>query len=106
MNLIANTGIQLFTIPLEIDLNNNFKMFFHEWLDSQDIQLKLEIAHYFSEEEIWVKKFDLSELGYAIQRNNYKITESWDTIINDDEFNMKINQYTFSEKHSDREFKI
>ena len=87
MNLIANTGIQLFTIPLEIDLNNNFKMFFHEWLDSQDIQLKLEIAHYFSEEEIWVKKFDLSELGYAIQRNNYKITESWDTIINDDEFN-------------------
>jgi len=87
MNLIANTGIQLFTIPLEIDLNNNFKMFFHEWLDSQDVQLKLEIAHYFSEEEIWVKKFDLSELGYAIQRNNYKITESWDTIKNDDEFN-------------------
>ena len=87
MNLIANTGIQLFTIPLEIDLNNNFKMFFHEWLDSQDSQLKLEIAHFFSEEEVWVKKFDLSELGYAIQRNEYKITESWDTIKNDDEFN-------------------
>ncbi|MBY0244625.1 MAG: virulence factor SrfB [Sphingobacteriaceae bacterium] len=87
MNLIANTGIQLFTIPLEIDLNNNFKMFFHEWLDSQDSQLKLEIAHFFSEEEVWVKKTDLSELGYAIQRNDYKITESWDTIIDDDEFN-------------------
>ena len=86
MNLIANTGIQFFTFPLEIDLNNNFKMFFHEWLDSQDSQLKLEIAHFFSEEEVWVKKFNLSELGYAIQRNDYKITENWDTIINDDEF--------------------
>jgi hypothetical protein len=87
MNLIANTGIQLFTIPIEIDLNNNFKMFFHEWLDSQDGQLKLEIAHFFSEEDAWVKKFDLSQLGYAIHSNDYKITESWDTIINDDEFN-------------------
>ena len=73
MNLIANTGIQLFTIPLEIDLNSNFKMYFHQWLDSHDCQLKLEIAHFFSEEEIWVKKYALSELGYAIQKNDYKI---------------------------------
>ncbi len=86
MNLIANTGIQLFTIPLEIDLNNNFKMYFHQWVDSQDSQLKLEIAHFFSEEEIWVKKHPLSVLGYAIQKNDFKITESWDTIQNDDEF--------------------
>jgi hypothetical protein len=87
MNLIANTGIQLITVPLEINLNDNFKMYFHEWFDTQDNQLKLEIVHFFSEDEVWVKKFVLSELGYAIQRNNYKITESWDTIINDDEFN-------------------
>jgi hypothetical protein len=86
MNLIANTGIQLLTIPLEIDLNSNFKMYFHQWLDSEDRQLKLEIAHCFSEEEIWLKKHALSELGYAIQKNDYKITESWDTIKNDDEF--------------------
>jgi hypothetical protein len=88
MNLIANTGIQLFTIPLEIDLNSNFKMFFHQWLDSQNSQLKLEIAHFFSDEEIWVKKHALSNSGYAIQKNDYKITESWDTIKNDDEFDL------------------
>ena len=41
MNLIANTGIQLFTIPLEINFNNNFKMYFHEWLDMADQQKKL-----------------------------------------------------------------
>lgn len=86
MNLIANTGIQLITIPFEIDLNNNFKMYFHQWSDTQDNQLKLEIAHFFSEEEIWVKKYALTELGYAIQKNDYKITDSWDTIKNDDEF--------------------
>jgi hypothetical protein len=86
MNLIANTGIQLFTIPLEIDLNNNFKMYFHQWLDSQDSQIKLEIAHFFSEEEIWLKKYALSELGYAIQKNDFKITDSWEAIKNDDEF--------------------
>lgn len=77
MNLIANTGIQFFTIPLEIDLNDNFRMYFHEWFDIEDNQLKLEIAHFFSEEEVWVKKTDLSELGYAI---NGKVTESWENI--------------------------
>lgn len=62
MNLIANTGIQLLTVPLEINMNDNFKMFFHEWFDLTDEQLKLEIAHHFSEDEIWVKKKDLHNL--------------------------------------------
>lgn len=80
MNLIANTGIQFFTIPLEINLNDNFKMYFHEWYDTADQQLKLEIAHFFSEEEVWVKKHDLAELGYAM---NGQVTESWETIKED-----------------------
>jgi hypothetical protein len=81
MNLIANTGIQLFTVPLEINLNDNkFKMSFHEWLDTQDAQLKLEIAHYFSEEEVWVKKHDLSELGYV---KDGKVTKQWEAIKED-----------------------
>ena len=83
MNLIANTGIQLFTISIEVDLSNNFKMYFHEWLDVEDQQKKLEIAHYFSEEDKWVKKHHLAELGYAM---NGKVTESWDTILSDDDF--------------------
>jgi len=80
MNLIANTGIQFFTVPLEINLNDNFKMFFHEWYDTTDEQLKLEIAHFFSEEDVWVKKHDLAELGYAM---NGKVTESWEIIKED-----------------------
>jgi len=89
MNLIANTGIQLFTIPLEINFNDNFKMYLHEWLDLSDQQKKLEIAHFFSEEEIWIKKHILygSNLGYATLNNNYKVADSWDIISNDDEFN-------------------
>jgi hypothetical protein len=80
MNLIANTGIQLFSIPLEINLNDNFKMYFHEWFDIEEEQLKLEIAHYFSEEDVWVKKHDLSVLGYAM---NGQVTENWDNIRED-----------------------
>jgi len=61
MNLVANTGIQLFTVPLEINLNDNFKMYFHEWFDTEDKkpQLKLEIAHFFSEDDKWVSKKDI-----------------------------------------------
>ena len=88
MNLIANTGIQFFTFPLDINLNDNFKMYFHEWLDMADQQKKLEIAHLFAEEEIWIKKNILygSKLGYATIKNDYKVTDSWEAISNDDEF--------------------
>jgi hypothetical protein len=79
-NLIANTGIQLLTTPLEFDLNDNFKMYFHEWYDITDEQLKLEISHFFSEEDIWVKKHDLSLLGYA---PNGIVSENWEVIKND-----------------------
>lgn len=61
-SLIANTGIQFFTFTMEIDMNNNFKMFFHEWYDVEDEELKLEIAHCFEEDEIWVKKRDIFNL--------------------------------------------
>jgi hypothetical protein len=62
MNLIANTGIQIITVPMEINLNDNFKMYFHEWFDVQDEQLKLEIAHNFTEDEIWISKKDIFNL--------------------------------------------
>ncbi|MBU0490052.1 MAG: virulence factor SrfB [Bacteroidetes bacterium] len=88
MNLIANTGIQLFTFPFEVNLDNNFKMFFHEWLDLSDHQKKLEIAHSFPDADIWIKKNILygNKLGYATLNNNYRVTETWETISNDDEF--------------------
>ncbi len=62
MNLIANSGIQYYTVPLEINLNDNFKMYFHEWFDMEDEQLKLEVAHYFSDDSIWVSKRDIYNL--------------------------------------------
>jgi hypothetical protein len=77
MNLIANTGIQYLTFPIEISKDDNFRMYFHEWFDVEEEQLKLEIAHLFADQEIWVKKSDLSELGYAV---NGKITDTWDDI--------------------------
>ena len=49
MNLIANSGIQLITIPLSIDLNGDFKMYFHEYFSIEEQQLQLEIAHKFTE---------------------------------------------------------
>ncbi|MCL2283003.1 MAG: virulence factor SrfB [Fibromonadales bacterium] len=65
MNLIANTGIQYVTVPLEINLDSDFKMSFYE-SDTDNNQLKLEIAHKFSDsgDEIWVKKLDLFLCGY------------------------------------------
>ena len=80
MNLIANTGIQFLTVPLEINKSDNFKMYFHEWYDIEDKQLKLEIAHFFSDEGVWVKKWDLAELGFV---ENGIVTEGWGNIKDD-----------------------
>lgn len=89
MNLIANTGIQLYTKQVEINLNNSFKMYFHEWFDVEDEQLKLEIAHNFSEDAVWVKKHDLLLLGYLtngkvgrMENEGFK-TYKWEEIKND-----------------------
>ena len=91
MNLIANTGIQLFNLPIDINLNNNYKMYFHEWFDVENEVKKLEIAHYFSDEDIWIKKRILynNELGFANVQNNYNVNESWEDISNDEEFDHK-----------------
>ena len=77
MNLIANTGIQLFHEKLQIEPNDKFKMYFHEWYDINDQQLKLELAHYFSDQGLWVKKQNLSSLGYV---KNGSVTDNWETI--------------------------
>lgn len=89
MNLIANTGIHYFTCPLEIDANDTFKMFFHESFDIENEKLSLEIAHYFSEEDVWVKKHDLFLLGYLTKgkvgryENERLVPYKWDDIKTD-----------------------
>lgn len=83
MNLIANTGIQFLTVPVTFDSNNQFKMFFHEWLDLAEQQKKIEIAHFFADEEVWVKKHPLATMGYAV---GGEVSESWEEIQADEEF--------------------
>ncbi|MBK6353093.1 MAG: virulence factor SrfB [Saprospiraceae bacterium] len=46
----------------------------------------MEIAHFFQQREIWIKKHILSSLGYVTLNNNYAVTESWEIISNDDDF--------------------
>ncbi len=69
-------------------MQDSMKMFFHEWFDKEDMQLKLEIAHYFANDEVWVRKKDLhNKLGLAltggkvghIENGRYKAYE-WDDI--------------------------
>jgi len=64
MNIIANTGIQLLSKQIEINLNNRFKLFFHEWFDVKTARLNLELAHHFTNDDVWVKKNDLGQLGF------------------------------------------
>lgn len=80
MNIIANTGIQLFSLPFEIDFNDNFKMYFYEWFSMADKKLTLELAHFFSSDDVWVKKRDLLALGYL---KNGKVTGKWEDISDD-----------------------
>ena len=88
MDLIANSGIQLFSKKIQIDMKINFKMFFHEWSenkkDNSDEQLKLEIAHCFTDNEVWVKKYELYELGYLTNGevcDSHGKNYSWDEIV-------------------------
>ena len=77
MNLIANTGIQFLSIPVRIDRSDNEKMYFHEWFDGEEGQRKLEIAHFFADDEVWVKKIDLHrKLGLAPVRGRVGYVEN------------------------------
>lgn len=92
MNLIANTGIQFFTKKIEIDLNDNFKMYFHESLDIEDQLLKMELVHHFSDYDLWVRKRELAVLGYLNVQDREEngriikkgtVNASWDEIKDD-----------------------
>jgi hypothetical protein len=77
MNLIANTGIHFFETDFNLSKESNFKLYFHEWFDSETNQLRLELTHHFAEEDIWAKKKDLQVFGYL---KNGKPNADWETI--------------------------
>lgn len=43
--LIANSGIQLKTLRISLDTQEKFKLWFHEWYDTDDGQWKLDLVH-------------------------------------------------------------
>jgi hypothetical protein len=77
ISLIANTGIQFFETEIDFNKETNFKLYFHEWFDTESNQLKLQLAHHFSEDDIWVKKKDLHNYGYL---KDGKPNGDWETI--------------------------
>ena len=69
--LIANSGIHLITVPLELDVQEKFKMWFHEWYDTSEGEWKLELAEQvnFEEGTVYYKKQVLREKGYLTSKN-------------------------------------
>lgn len=69
--LIANTGIHMTTFPLEINSQEKYKMWFHEWYDTANGRWKLDLVHEYTTEDglAYFKKYDLFEKGYLSQSN-------------------------------------
>lgn len=66
ISLIANSGIQLFTFPLEISKNEAFSMLFRESFDGDSGLYKLDLIHEVSDygEAHYFMKKDLYKYGY------------------------------------------
>lgn len=64
--LIANSGIQLMTFRLNLDVQNRFKMWFHEWYDTANGQWRLDLAHEAITEDAtyYYDKHELFDGGY------------------------------------------
>ncbi|OQP39819.1 hypothetical protein A4H97_16490 [Niastella yeongjuensis] len=99
ISLIANTGIQFHTEKILIDTGDGRgKMYFYEWFDSTENKLKLELAHYYANDDVWVRKKELFTYGYL---KDGKVTDEWDVVrreiqeiskSNGVNFNMSLNK--------------
>ena len=68
--LIANTGIHMTAFSMKLNLQDNFKLWFHEWYDQPSGQWMLELAHEVvteSGDAFMYRKKDLFEGGYLIE---------------------------------------
>lgn len=66
IKLIANSGIQTFVFPISIDTQEKFKMWYHEWYDTENGEWILDPVHELrtEEENIYYKKRELHKAGY------------------------------------------
>lgn len=64
--LIANSGIQLFTFKLELNVQDKFKMWFHEWYDTSNGQWRLDLVHEVITDDtmLYYNKHELFDGGY------------------------------------------
>jgi hypothetical protein len=77
--LIANTGVQIFSKRINLNLQNvREKMYFREWFDINTFRLSLELAHYFANDEVYVRKSDLWKQGFM---PNGTVSTSWEDIL-------------------------
>lgn len=76
--LIANTGVQMFKKRVRLNLQTiRDKMYFREWFDVSTFKLSLELAHYFANDEVYVRKRDLWLQGFM---PTGEVRNSWDEI--------------------------
>lgn len=65
-SLIANSGIQMLTVPLEINLQDKFSMWFHEWPNETGEEYVLDMVYEFADENssTYYKKKELYDNGF------------------------------------------
>lgn len=66
ISLIANSGIQLHSIPLHIDLDDCDKsLLFHEWFDVELSQFNLELACFLKQNKVTIKRSQLETANFV-----------------------------------------
>lgn len=65
-SLIANSGIQLFTFQMTLDLKDRFKEWFHEWYDQSLGEWRIELAYQVADDSgiVFYRKADLINGGH------------------------------------------
>lgn len=106
-SLIANSGIQLFTFRIEIDVKDRFKEWYHEWYDAETGQWKLELVHQICTDTgcVYYRKADLIKGGHlpeadidAIRQEGIKPLKIDDDMC--DGVEGEIYSLTFSDKNN------
>lgn len=74
-SLIANSGIQLYTQEVKLDLNARTKTIFREWFDEEEVQTNLEFAYQLRESEKVVRVSDLQSCLFLDEQGNLLVSE-------------------------------
>lgn len=72
-SFIANSGVQLLTLRIQIDKNDKFKEGFHEWYDEETKEWKLEVVYEKNDEagsKYYYRKGELLKGGHLADPNN------------------------------------